>query len=147
MKTQTMSDMHGIGPGMAAVIRLYIMTARGTGRTTEMLSAVNPGDRIVFSSTGEKRRVSQLLKDSGTEGVDLIVLPVHRLHELSSMPIVEGRTFLDHTLIEEFYLSAMRDAEKALGSIMTWKGAVRNPLQLSDRAKKELGKLGPFNIS
>jgi GAF domain-containing protein len=135
-------DHFGIGAAVRAVVRVYVKSARRTGRTTSLVESVQDGDRIVFDDHREATRVEKLLRARGVQ-VECTVLRVDRAGELFTKPPSAGRTIFDHTWVERYYEQSIdlcqmeidrlqretsgfgeahRETQRAADELLRWKG-------------------------
>lgn len=111
-----MSDHFGIGTAILGASRIYMLSARGTGRTTSLVESVKDGDRIIFATRKESERVSRLLKERGLN-VDCVAYGPDRAYGLfRDLNTSEGRTIFDHTWVEQFFERAIQDAQRQIES-------------------------------
>ena len=96
------SDIFGIGPALEAALNIYFSCARGTGRTTRLVGLVKSGDRVIFANSQEARRLEVQYRGKGLD-VKIAVVDPARPDAIFEMRPVEGRTWFDHTWIEQFY--------------------------------------------
>lgn len=104
-------DMHGIGAAMAGMLGTYQSAARRSGRTTRMINSLKNGDRVVFMTEREAKRVTRLCADRGIS-VDAIVGDPARPYTIMGSGRSSGKTVFDHSFIEQFYLEAIKSAQK-----------------------------------
>ncbi|MDH1336802.1 hypothetical protein N5D77_22055 [Comamonas thiooxydans] len=106
-------DHFGIGAAVLASIRIYMQSARRTGRTTSLVESVKDGDRICFACSEEARRVEQLLRERGVQ-VACIVVDLESPWEIFGSGTSQGRTLFDHGWVEQYYLSAIEHASSSI---------------------------------
>lgn len=107
-------DHFGSGAGVQAAVAMYFACARRTGRTTSLVESLKDGDRVVFASVQESRRVEQLCKERGLTKVKFIVIDPSHPGRLFERPTSEGRTIFDHQWVESFYTKVVLQAAKDL---------------------------------
>ncbi len=66
-------DHFGIGAAMLGGARIYVQSARRTGRTLSLVESAKEGDRLVFAEPREADRVRRLCLERGVK-VDCIVI-------------------------------------------------------------------------
>ena len=106
-------DHFGIGAAIEGAVRIYLRSARGTGRTTSLVESVKNGDRLVFSDSREAERVRHLCEERGLKVECVVIDPKYpqRIFERGSS---QGRTIFDHSWIEEYYLNVIDKAQKEI---------------------------------
>lgn len=109
-------DHYGIGNAMLAMDRIYANASRGTGRTTSLVESVKDGDRVVFTNEREARRVERLCKERGVT-IKLMVLDPKRIELIFSRPPIDGRTILDHSMVEALYTSSIEQCAQFIDTI------------------------------
>lgn len=136
-----MSDIFGIGAAMRAMVRIYLQSARATGRTTAMIESVQSGDRIIFQTVQERDRVKRLLHAAGKK-VECKVIPVERSHEAVALGRAPGRTIFDHTWVERFYESAIEESDHHLSALQQRLSHADEQRAITRQAAIELSKWG-----
>lgn len=113
-----MTDFFGIGPAIKSSVIMYQTCARGSGRTLSLVNSLKDGDRVVFTSDKEARRVERLAKERGIKLEYMIVDPAtpHRIYERGSS---QGRTIFDHSWVEQYFLNAIEQAAKDIRHFQT----------------------------
>lgn len=107
-------DHFGIGAAIYGAVRIYTITSRRTGRTTSLVESLKDGDRVVFATDEEARRVARLCMDLGVK-IDTVVLGDRHPSELCrERGVSQGRTLFDHSWVERWYLRAIEEAQKEL---------------------------------
>ena len=106
-------DHFGIGSGVEGAARIYFQSGRRTGRTTSLVDSLKDGDRVVFLSEQEGRRVKSLCKDRGVN-IEMIVSDPKSPDRLfgRGSPSGDERTIFDHSWVEQFYLEAIARAQR-----------------------------------
>lgn len=135
------SDHFGIGAAMRAMHRVYAMSARRTGRTTSLVESVKDGDRIVFASTPEARRVERLLRERGVK-VECIVVEPKQPGKLVERGTSQGRTIFDHAWVAHFYELAIEDADRAIGELQEKTSGYGPAHRETKRRAEELARWG-----
>lgn len=102
-----------IGTFLKTNIYTYMLLARQTGRTTLMINRVNDGDQIIFADRKEAERVRNLLKQIGKK-VACHTIPPTKAHFVVEYKYNKGKTFFDHTWIEQYYLDCINRSEQYL---------------------------------
>lgn len=92
---------------------VYFQSARRTGRTTSLVDSLKNGDRVVFLSEREGRRVQSLCKERGVE-IEVIVNDPKSPDRLfgRGSPHGDVRTIFDHSWVKQFYLDAIARAQR-----------------------------------
>ena len=103
-------DHFGIGAAVLGSVRIYMHSARRTGRTTSLVESVKDGDRIVFCDTREAERVRRLTLERGVK-VECVVISPSDPQRLFERATAEGRTILDHSWVESYYQLAIERAQ------------------------------------
>ena len=112
-------DIFGIGSAIKATVGMYLVMARGTGRTTVMINSLKPGDRIIFTNNNEANRVKRLCNEREINDIRFEVVSPEYPDKLFNRGSSQGRTFFDHSWIEEFYRNAIDRAEKDINYFQT----------------------------
>ena len=102
-------DHYGIGAAMQAMMRVYLNSARRTGRTMSLVESVKDGDRIIFADQQECNRVEHICLERGVK-VKCIVINPDAPRKLLEYRTSEGRTIFDHSWVEDYYLKAIEYA-------------------------------------
>ncbi len=92
-------DLFGIENAVKAVVDTYFFASRRTGRTTNLLNSLKPGDRVYVEDMGMREWLMSRLKQSGIEGVECEVWNESKHPRLDGK--AKGRVVFDHTLIEK----------------------------------------------
>jgi hypothetical protein len=106
-------DHFGTGLGVAGVAKVYFQSSRRSGRTKSLVDSLKSGDRVVFLSEKEGRRVNSLCKERGVE-IEMIVCDPRSPDRLfgRSSPTGDARTIFDHGWVEQFYMDAITSAQR-----------------------------------
>ena len=133
-------DHFGIGAAISGAANIYFRSARGTGRTLSMVESVRDGDRIVFTNMTEARRVKRMLEERGKK-VECIVSDPAYLGDLFGRvrKPIKGRTILDHSWVEHFYLNAIARAQIDLDEIQL-RTSPDDPREENEFCAREIGK-------
>jgi len=132
-------DHFGMGAALYGAVRIYLHSARGTGRTISMLESLNSGDRIIFASSKEADRVKRLLKDHEKD-IDCIVVDPKSPERLLERGTGQGRTVFDHTWVEQFYLMAITRCEKDIDFFQRELSSFGEPHRETRRRAAEIAK-------
>jgi hypothetical protein len=106
MRERVRSDMFGIGQAIRGAALVYFTSSRGSGRTISMVESVKDGDRLVFATAKEARRVDRLCKERNVR-VECVVVPPSNPQEVMGRGTAQGRTIFDHSWIEQYYLAGI----------------------------------------
>ena len=108
-----MSDFFGISNALKGMSIAYFQSSRATGRTISMVESLKDGDRVCFVSSKEADRVKRLCLERKIDVECIVVDPVEagRLFERGPS---QGRTILDHTWVEQYYLNGLKQLEKEI---------------------------------
>lgn len=101
-------DIFGIGSAVKAAAEIYFNCARRSGRTTALIKALKPGDRVYFSNYEMSQWFKRHLKAEGVEGVEGVECVVWNDHAVK-LKCAKGRAIFDHTLIEDLYRKAIEE--------------------------------------
>ena len=96
-------DFFGIGVGIEGAARVYCISARQSGRTISLINSLKTGDRVVFHNIDEAKRVKNLCKARHIK-IDYIIVPTGKPYRIFDKGPSQGRTILDHSWVENFYL-------------------------------------------
>jgi hypothetical protein len=134
-------DFFGIGAALEGVAHVYFRSAMRTGRTTALIKSLRPGDRVIFSGPRMRQTFESHLRSicdqAFADQIDLVVFDPKWVHrEMDGRLPAPGRTFFDHTWIEEYYLlqiaNATRDIEEMQGKLSTFPANGRVSRRLID---------------
>jgi hypothetical protein len=103
-------DFFGIGIAMQGMARVLWQTSRRTGRTTQLLDALKDGDRVIFSKASHRQYFKRGCRDRGLD-VELVVMPVNDIKLLGT---VQGKTYFDHTWVQDMYEYALNKVEREI---------------------------------
>lgn len=104
-----MIDPCQIGPSVQTVLQTYFQLARGTGRTSVLLSALQEGDLIVcLLNSGRDLRTR--IRDEGFTNVKLFTCTADaNLSDLHlRMPRSSGRILFDHSWLELYFYNLIK---------------------------------------
>lgn len=107
-----MSDIFGIGNALRGMVRVYEISSRCTGRTSAMVKVLQDGDKVVFTSSAEARRVENLCKQAGKTIKPIVCEPRNRPQIIQYAG--GGNVVFDHVWVEQFYKEALDSAYKDL---------------------------------
>ncbi len=131
-----MSDFFGIGAGVKAVVNLYSITARRSGRTISLINSLKDGDRVIFDSEREARRVQRLAKDRGIN-LDYLVVNPDNPEALYQYRMSSGRTIFDHVWVEAFYKNSLQYSHEWIEKAQTrLSGCDEKHIQTPHKAKE-----------
>lgn len=102
-------DFFGLGSFLLTSLETYTHTARQTGRTTRLINSLKDGDRVLVGSDTEQRRLTDLVKRRGLN-VEIRLARADRPPAFAAengMSMSAGRTYFEHTLVEQFYRNAI----------------------------------------
>lgn len=102
-------DHFGIGAATSSMLAMYFETGRRTGRTSSLVESVKDGDRLIFTTEREARRVKTLCKERGVD-IEIAVCDPAQPDGLLIRPPARGRTMFDHTWVEQFYMNKVTRA-------------------------------------
>jgi hypothetical protein len=134
-------DQFGIGHGVAGAAEIYFRSGRGTGRTASLIDSLKDGDRVVFLTSQESRRVKSLCKDRGIDIAVTVADPVDpSTLFMTGTPRGAGRTVFDHGWVEEFYLRRIKQARLDIDKLQAMISGSGEPhrttkIQAQERAK------------
>lgn len=109
-------DQFGIGAGIAGAARVYIQSARQTGRTLSLVESLKDGDRVIFFTVSEARRVKELCSDRGIT-IETITDAKLNPYWLRTHGTGQGRTVLDHAWVEQYYLTSIERAQAEIDTL------------------------------
>lgn len=138
-KTENAMDFFGIGAAVRGAVHIYFQSARGTGRTSTLVESLKDGDRVVFTNQAEARRVERLLRDRGVEA-ECIVVSMREPGAIFKRGTSQGRTILDHTWVEQFYLNALEDAQRHLAHLERESSGYGRAHEATRDAAREISK-------
>lgn len=102
-------DFFNIGSVLLTSLAAYTHTARQTGRTTRLINSLKDGDRVLVGSDSEQRHLTDLVKRRGLN-VEIRHMRADRHPSWAvenGMSMSAGRTYFEHTLVEQFYRDAI----------------------------------------
>ena len=106
-------DAYGIGAAIEGAAKIYLQTARGTGRTTALVESLKTGDRVVFIEIREAGRVKSLCRELGVD-IETIVVNPKTPEGIFKRGTPPGRTVFDHSFVEQFYLEGIAKLQRDL---------------------------------
>ena len=109
-------DHFGIGAAIQGAARIYIQSARHTGRTQSLVDSVKEGDRVIFTDRKEAERVKRLCSERAVK-IECLVIDPKRPDLAYQHGSSKGRTIFDHQWIEEYYLITIDRAMKDIDHI------------------------------
>lgn len=111
-------DIYGIGSGIESGAMIFFQSCRQTGRTTRMIEALKPGDRVVVHEAALKRHMEKELARAGKAGIEVVAVPVNESHSLVvGRPRAEGRTYFTHDWLQLYWLRAIREIQQDLAQL------------------------------
>lgn len=138
---------HGISAAIKTAVRTFEIFSRRTGRTSAMIAAIRPGDRIITATQEEQRRIRRILKLAGKEDIEVSFSDPREdpLRRRGTNP--NGATVFDHLYIEGWWLAAIERADRELRSAEAALSSAPPPPELiSEVADRYLDwdRHGPF---
>lgn len=132
-------DHFGIGAAIQGAARIYIQSARRSGRTQSLIDSVKDGDRIIFMNRNEADRVKRLCLERDVKIECLVINPREPglAYERGSS---KGRTIFDHQWIEEYYLLTIGRAMKDIDHIESQLSGDGFPHRETRRKAEEIAK-------
>ncbi len=100
-------DNYGIGAAALGGFRIAMAAQRRSGRTTDMLDSLKPGDRVVFLNERERQRVTALAKERGIDLDGIVCEPGNWPIERGTP---KGRLIFDHSWVEAYYADTIQRA-------------------------------------
>lgn len=117
-----------IGATLKTLLMCYEQGARASGRTTNMVAAIQDGDVVFFTSQQEARRVTRLLQDAGKMDVHIRVTKEAHLHEAyERMRGKYGKVHFDHSWVHNYYMRRIEEAEASMSGFITEMEARKRP--------------------
>lgn len=113
-------DIFNHGQTLISLQDAFISGARRTGKTTLMLKALKPGDRVVVTTHPRKLQIERQLAELDVKDVDVIVFPVNRAVAVNravdyrKFGTPQGRVYFEHTWVEAYYARIIRNADTEL---------------------------------
>lgn len=102
-------DHFGIGAAIQGAAKIYMQSARCTGRTTSLVESVKEGDRICFADSKEAERVRRLCLERGV-AIECVVIDPKQPERIFERGTPKGRTLFDHSWVQQYYLAAIERA-------------------------------------
>lgn len=132
-------DHFGIGAAILGAAKIYMQSARRTGRTISLVESVKDGDRICFANSEEADRVRRLCLDRGIN-VECLVVDPERAERIFKFGTPQGRTLLDHSWVELYYLAAIKRAQFEIDHLQRQASGWGEPHQETRRRAEEMAK-------
>jgi len=132
-------DHFGIGAAMQAMGRMYLQSARQTGRTVSLIESVKDGDRIIFADSKEAKRVERLLLERGVK-VECMVVSPKEPNSVLERGTAQGRTIFDHSWIEQFYMDGIEYTMQTIDKIEAAASGYGEKHRETKRSFEELAK-------
>jgi hypothetical protein len=136
-----MSDHFGMGAGLTGAARIYFQAARRSGRTAALVDSLKSGDRVVFTTQREARRVKDLCRDRGVD-IDTFVCSPAQAQSLFFRPSPTGdaRTLFDHQWVQEYYQNALDNAQREVARLQTELSGTGQAHEETRQAAQEIAK-------
>lgn len=96
---------------MQGMQALHTNISRRTGRTTRMLEQLKDGDRVLCSNQGSARDIKSRAQRMGLK---IRCVHVSDFHGIANLGPVDGKTYLDHTMVERLYEIAIINTQKEI---------------------------------
>jgi len=110
-------DFFGIGAALQGCVSIYFRAARNTNRSRNLAKSLKFGDQVIFSKRTHLVSFKRLLVEMGVSAdVKLTVVDRDRM-DLNGSHCTQGRTYFDHSFIEEYYTMRINDAGKYLNNL------------------------------
>lgn len=134
-------DHFGIGSGVSGAAHTYFQASRRTGRTRSLVEIVKDGDRVVFLTEREARRVQHLCKERGVS-IEVVVCDPRTPERLlrRGNPSHDERMIFDHNWIEQFYLNAIQQAADDIDRLQTQMSGRGLPHMKTKKQAEEFAK-------
>ena len=131
-------DEYGLIAAAKTGLKLFEASSRGSGRTSRLVERVTDEDQIVAPTREVSDYIRHRLKDAGKK-TRVFTIPVDRFNPEHRAP--NGRTFFDHTWIEQYIRQSICRAEDDLEAMQramskTWPEAPK-PDSMSARVVNE----------
>lgn len=110
-------DFFGIEAAIRGVVRVYFQSARATGRTTRLVNSLKPGDQVIFRNSQEAEYMNHMCKKRNIKGVAFKIVPPQNQYNLFELNTPSGRTYFDHSWLEEFYTRRIEDIGKEVAEL------------------------------
>lgn len=132
-------DHFGIGAAIQAGAKIYMQSARRTGRTTSLVESVKDGDRICFATTREAERVRRLCLERGVN-VECITVDPKQAQRIFERGTPQGRTLFEHSWVEQYYLAAIERAGVEIDHLQQQASGYGAPHRETRRQAEEMAK-------
>lgn len=132
-------DHFGIGAAILGAARIYIQSARRTGRTTSLVESVKDGDRICFADKREAERVRRLCLERSIN-VECITVDPKQADRIFDRGTPQGRTLFDHSWVEQYYLAAIERASADIDHLQQQASGFGEPHRETRRRAEEMAK-------
>jgi hypothetical protein len=103
------TDFFGIGNAIRGGVHIYFSGSRQTGRTQSLVNSLKDGDRVIFTTHQEAKRVERLALDRGIT-ISCAVINPKTPETIFEHATSQGRTIFDHSWVEQFYANAIEKA-------------------------------------
>lgn len=134
-------DIFGIGSAISGACNTACIAGRRSGRTTSLVESLKNGDRVVFLSEREGRRVQSLCAERDVK-IEIIVTDPRSLDRLTARPPSrdDGRTIFDHGWVEQFYKIAIEQASSDIDRLQTMLSGYGAPHRATRRQAEQFAK-------
>ena len=136
-------DHFGIGAAIKGAARIYMQSARRTGRTTSLVESAKDGDRIGFADSHEAARVQRLFRERGVD-VECIVIDPRQPERILNKGTSQGRTLFDHAWVEQYYLAAIERAAVEIDRLEQQSSGYGEAHRETRRRAEEIARWGNF---
>jgi hypothetical protein len=130
-------DVFGIGAAISAMVDVYSMSSRQSGRTTALVESAKDGDRIYFLSARDADNVRRLCFERNV-AVECLVRPASEV--MPNRGTAQGRTMFDHRWVEQYYRDALSRAQKELHEMEQAESGYGAPHRETRRKALEIAK-------
>ena len=128
-------DHFGIGAGVEGAVRIYLQSARRTGRTQALLESLKDGDRVIFLNRNHADMFKRLCLDRGLD-VECVVSPIKDPGEVLARGVARGRAIFDHCWVEALYEQKVEEGHRLL-DFLTNSMSRTKEMKEADRARQE----------
>lgn len=107
-------DFFGIGNALQGVFHVYLRMARQSGRTTALIRALKPGDRVVCLTDVHARNLERRAREFGVKDVQFVACEVRNSPTVFHRGTSQGLTYFDHPWVEAYYEQQIHQAVDSL---------------------------------